>query len=57
MFKATFPMDATFLDFHDIEVDLDADLATVNSGRRVKVQIRPGDRLVALAHIDREPSA
>ena len=57
VFKATFPMDATFLDFHDIEVDLDANVATVSSGRRVNVQIRPGDRLVALAHIDGEPSA
>lgn len=55
VFKATFPVDAVFLDFHDIDVDLAAGVATLNSGRRVSVRFRPGERLVALAHIDREP--
>ena len=55
VFKATFPLDGAWLDFHDIEVDLDLGLATTSSGRRVKLRFRPSVHLVVLAWIDREP--
>jgi 4'-phosphopantetheinyl transferase EntD len=54
VFKATFPLDAVFLDFHDVEVDFDAGVATTGSGQRLGVDVREaGDHLVALAHIVR----
>ena len=51
VFKATFPIDGVFLDFHDVEVDFAAGLATVSSGRRVNVRIHPARHLIALAYI------
>ena len=56
VFKAAFSVDATYLDFHDIEVDFAAGVAIVNSVRRVQLQMRPGSRVIALAHIELEPS-
>jgi 4'-phosphopantetheinyl transferase EntD len=51
VFKATFPIDGVFLDFHDIEVDFAAGVARVNSGRRVHVTMRDAEHLIALAYI------
>jgi 4'-phosphopantetheinyl transferase EntD len=51
VFKATFPLDGVFLDFHDIEVDFAAGQATVKSGRRVPVRIHPAQHVIALAYI------
>jgi len=35
VYKAAYPLDHEFLDFHDIEVDLDGQLATTRAGRRL----------------------
>lgn len=51
VFKATFPIDGVFLDFHDIEVDFAAGVATVASGRRVNVRMHDAEHLIALAYI------
>jgi 4'-phosphopantetheinyl transferase EntD len=51
VFKATFPIDGAFLDFHDVEVDFAAGVATVNAGRRVNVRLHDAEHLIALAYI------
>ena len=49
VFKALFPVDGVFLDFHDIEIDLAAGLASVPGGREVRVRVIAEPRVVALA--------
>ncbi|WP_374545953.1 4'-phosphopantetheinyl transferase [Rhodoblastus sp.] len=42
VFKAVHPLDGVFLDFHDIEVDLDGGIARLRSGRAVAVRVAVG---------------
>ncbi len=55
VFKATFPLDGAWLDFHDIDVDFDLGIATVSSGRRIRLVCWHSAHLVMLAWIDRTP--
>lgn len=54
VFKAVHPLDGVFLDFHDIEVDLDGGIARLRSGRAVAVRVAAfsgGGHVAALAFI------
>jgi 4'-phosphopantetheinyl transferase EntD len=51
VFKAVHPLDGLFLDFHDIEVDLDRGRALVRGGRVVEVGAKAFGSVVALAFI------
>jgi 4'-phosphopantetheinyl transferase EntD len=51
VFKAVHPLDGVFLDFHDIEVDLDRGRAMVRGGRVVEVGAKAFGSVVALAFI------
>lgn len=53
-FKAAFALDGAFLDWLDIEVDLDAGIARLSTGRAVPIDIaQVGAHLIALASIAR----
>jgi 4'-phosphopantetheinyl transferase EntD len=54
VFKAVHPLDGVFLDFQDIEVDVENQVARVRSGRFVRVKVKAEGHLAALAFI---PSA
>lgn len=49
VYKALFPLDRRFLDFHDIEVDLARQTARVSYGRTVAVKVSTGSHVIALA--------
>ena len=49
VFKALYPTDGIFLDFHDIEVDLDANRARVKGGRTIAIMVATNPRIVAVA--------
>jgi 4'-phosphopantetheinyl transferase EntD len=51
VFKAVHPLDGVFLDFHDIEIDLDGRVATVRGGRRVEIAIASASAIAARALI------
>jgi 4'-phosphopantetheinyl transferase EntD len=51
VYKAVFPLDRTFLDHHDVEVDLAARSARVANGRDVALRFCLSPRLAALAFI------
>ena len=51
VYKAVFPLDRTFLDHHDVEVDLAARRARVANGRDVELRFCLSPRLAALAFI------
>ena len=53
VYKAVHPIDGVFLNFHDIDVDLDACVAHVTYGRTVPFALVCGSHIVALARIDR----
>ena len=48
-YKAVYPLDKCFLDFHDIHVDLDARLARTSSGRTTKIFFTCATHVAALA--------
>jgi 4'-phosphopantetheinyl transferase EntD len=52
VYKATFPLDRQFLDFLDVEIDLDRCLAHTRSGMNCQIFFAPGAYLAALAAID-----
>jgi 4'-phosphopantetheinyl transferase EntD len=54
VFKAVHPLDGVFLDFQDIEVDVESQVAYVRSGRAVRVKVKASGHVAALAFI---PSA
>ncbi|MDI9849035.1 4'-phosphopantetheinyl transferase superfamily protein [Rhodoblastus sp. 17X3] len=58
VFKAVHPLDGVFLDFQDIEVDVESQVAYVRSGRAVRVKVKASGQIdghvAALAFI---PSA
>jgi len=49
VFKAVYPIDGVFLDFHDIEVDIDTGSARVRNGRVIEVILATSPRVVAIA--------
>ena len=51
VFKALHPLCGLFLDFHDIEIDLDARSARVPHGHRAGISFAEAPRVVALAVI------
>ena len=51
VYKATHPLDGVFLDFHDIEIDLDRQVAVVRGARTVRVRVGVSSHVVALAFV------
>jgi 4'-phosphopantetheinyl transferase EntD len=51
VYKAVHPLDRTFLDHHDVEVDLLHQHATVRNGRRVELRICTAGHLLVLAFL------
>jgi 4'-phosphopantetheinyl transferase EntD len=51
VYKAIFPLDQCFLDFHDIEVELQQQVARVSYGRTVAVKVSEGSHVIALAFL------
>jgi 4'-phosphopantetheinyl transferase EntD len=51
VYKAQYPCDRTFLDFHDIEVDLERNQAVTRAGRVIQVVVTTTPRVLALAFI------
>ena len=51
VYKAVFPIDETFLDFDDIEVDLERGIARTTDGRLVPFKMTAGSHIVTLAWI------
>jgi 4'-phosphopantetheinyl transferase EntD len=49
VYKAVFPLDRSFLEHHDVEVDLANRKATLRNGRVVDVRFCISTHLVALA--------
>ncbi len=49
VYKAVYPLDRTFLDHHDVHVDLIRQTATVPSGRTVDLRFCIASHLIALA--------
>jgi 4'-phosphopantetheinyl transferase EntD len=56
-YKAVYPLDRTFLEHHEVEVDLARQEARVRGGRVVQLRFSVSTRLVALAFIGAERSA
>ena len=51
VYKLTYPLDRTFLEHHDVEVDLAAGTATTRTGRSVRFRYGISAHIVALAFI------
>lgn len=51
VYKAVYPLDRTFLDHHDVEVNLQAGIATVRGGRAVPFRRWLGPHIVTLAFV------
>jgi 4'-phosphopantetheinyl transferase EntD len=51
VYKAVYPLDRTFLDHHDVEVDLLQQHATVRDGRRVELRFCTAGHLLVLAFL------
>jgi 4'-phosphopantetheinyl transferase EntD len=49
VYKAIFPLDQYFLDFQDIEVELEEQVARVSYGRTAAVKVSEGSHVIALA--------
>jgi 4'-phosphopantetheinyl transferase EntD len=56
VYKAVYPLDGTFLDHHDVEVDLQAGVAVVRNGRTVRFRYCVATHIVALAFIPAPPA-
>jgi 4'-phosphopantetheinyl transferase EntD len=57
VYKAVYPLDLTFLEHHDVQVDLADRVATVRNGRVVQLRFCVSAHLVALAFIARSSFA
>jgi len=57
IYKAQYPIDAAFLEFRDIEIDLDMKLGVTRTGRRVSISFTMAPRVFALAFIPRALTA
>jgi 4'-phosphopantetheinyl transferase EntD len=55
IYKAVYPLDGTFLDHHDVEVDLAGGTAAVRHGRVVRFRYCVATHIVALAFISAGP--
>ena len=51
VYKAVYPLDQTFLDHHDVEVDFAGRKAMVRNGRTVELRFSLSAHLVALAFL------
>jgi len=51
VYKAVYPLDQTFLEHHDVEVDLAERKAVVRNGRAVELRFSISTHLVALAFL------
>jgi len=51
VYKALYPLDRHFLDFHDIEVDFEQQIARASYGRLVSVKVSTGSHVIALAFL------
>jgi len=51
VYKAIFPIDQCFLDFHDIEVELQQQVARLSYGRTAAVRVSDGNYVIALAFL------
>lgn len=51
VYKAIFPLDQCFLDFDDIEVELQQQVARVSYGRVATVKVSEGSHVIALAFL------
>jgi|KBSMisStandDraft_5_1062788.scaffolds.fasta_scaffold222677_1 4'-phosphopantetheinyl transferase EntD len=51
IYKAVYPLDGTFLDHHDVEVDLPAGTATVRKGRVIPFRYCVATHIMALAFV------
>jgi len=56
VYKAVYPLDRQFLDFHDIEVELEQRVARVSYGRTATVKVSAGSHVIALAFLRTERS-
>jgi 4'-phosphopantetheinyl transferase EntD len=50
VFKAVHPTDGVFLDFHDVEVDLETHSARLGSGRTIQITAASAVRTIAIAY-------
>jgi 4'-phosphopantetheinyl transferase EntD len=57
VYKAVFPLDGTFLEHHDVEVDAAASRAVVRGGRMVSIRYSVTTSIVALAFVPRPAAA
>jgi 4'-phosphopantetheinyl transferase EntD len=55
VYKASYPLDGTFLDHHDVEVDFATDTAVICSGRLLNFRYCISNHIVALAFIAAAP--
>jgi 4'-phosphopantetheinyl transferase EntD len=51
VYKAVYPLDRTFLDHHDVQIDLVRQCATVRNGRVVELRFCTAPHLFALAFV------
>jgi 4'-phosphopantetheinyl transferase EntD len=51
VYKAVYPLDQTFLEHHDVEVDIAGRKAVVRNGRVVELRFSMSSHLVALAFL------
>src|SRR5262249_52829756 len=51
VYKAIYPLDGCFLDFHDIEVNLETQTARTSHGRTAMVKVLTGNHVIALAFL------
>jgi 4'-phosphopantetheinyl transferase EntD len=51
VYKAVYPLDQTFLEHHDVEIDFSAGKAAVRNGRTVELRFSISTHLVALAFL------
>ena len=56
VYKAVHPLDGRFLEFQDIEVDLDRQEARISYGRTVPVNVLIGRHVTALAFVKGDPA-
>lgn len=49
-YKAAWPLDGIFLDFADIDIELERGIASTTSGRVIPLTIARGSHILALAH-------
>lgn len=57
VYKAVYPLDGTFLDHHDVEVDLPGGTAQVRQGRTVRFRHSVASHIMVLAFIPAPPTA